>query len=206
MFITGDTLILLRELDDVVLASCEGVVGWIKKGDVDFGISTGTTGLGIPDTIISSPTPPTRTIPLPQSQDASEEGEGEGEGLEVDSRTPDSRRASGPFDLGTPNHSPGLESSTFFEDPPAMPRQQEIKEEDRNRDSVGSSASSALGGIGGFMLGVGADESMQSTKGMSYNRNKTDDQTTHHPLRQSIHHMINPSKPIHLLQRPPQTQ
>jgi hypothetical protein len=174
MFITGDTLILLRELDDVVLASCEGVVGWIKKGDVDFGISTGTKGLDIPDTIISSPTPPTRTIPLPQPQDTLEEGEGEG--LEVDQRTPDSRRASGPFDLGTPNHSPGLESSTFFDDPPAMPRQQEIKEEEeRNRDSVGSSASSALGGIGGFMLGVGGDESMQSTKGMSYTKNKTDE-------------------------------
>jgi hypothetical protein len=175
MFITGDTLILLRELDDVVLASCEGVVGWIKKGDVNFGFSTGTTEPGIPDTIISSPTPPTRTIPLPQTQDASEEGEGE-VGLEVDHPTPDSRRASGPFDLGTPNHSPGLESSTFFDDPPAMPRQQEIKEEEvRNRDSVRSSASSALGGIGGFMLGVSGDESMQSTKGMLLRGIKTDE-------------------------------
>lgn len=168
MFITGDTLILLRELEDVVLASCEGVVGWIKKGDVDFGISPPSTGLSIPDTIVSSPTPPTRTVPLPQPQDASEEA-----GLEVDHPTPDSRRASGPFDLGTPNHSPGLESSTFFDDPPAMP---ERSEEERNRDSVRSSASSdALGGIGGFMMGVGdADESMQS-KGTFCAINATDE-------------------------------
>jgi hypothetical protein len=180
MYITGDTLVLLRELEDqnVVIAACEGVVGWIKKGHVDFGLSTGSgtstregegeRRLGVPDTIISSPTPPTRTIALPPISADTEDGDG---GLEVDHPTPDSRRASGPFDLGTPNHSPGLEETKFFENevaPPlpvststssvSVPSEPEVAGGEGNRASVLSTASSdALGGIGGFMMGSSAD-------------------------------------------------
>jgi len=178
MYITGDTLILLREEEEVVIAACEGVVGWIKKGDVDFGPSVSTsssTGAGggdedgktqpelkVPNTIISSPTPPSKTIELPPIPPASTEDEGEG-GLEVDHPAPDSRRASGPFDLGTPNHSPRLDQQDeFFERdappvPPAQKRFSEVEGEG-NRASVLSTASSdALGGIGGFMMGSSGD-------------------------------------------------
>jgi hypothetical protein len=219
MYIAGDTLILLRELEDDeeggrVLGACEGVVGWIRKGDIDFSSSVSRPDPiaaalvrddnlnRIPDTIISSPTPPTRTIDLPSttlsnSESAStststtsttttttEEG-----GLEADNSTPrlDGKRASGPFDLGTPNYSPALEGRTeFFESAPTnsesfadnleqtpTPGQEGRKE--RVRDSITSNASSdAYGGIGGFMMGVsgaGGDDSMRSgveeMKGMS---------------------------------------
>ena len=188
MFITGDTLILLRDSDDVVIAACEGVVGWIKKGDVDFHTQTiiNESKKGeIPDTIISSPTPPSRTTPLPLMSDHHDiEGGDEEGGLEVDHPTPDSRRASGPFDLGTPNHSPGLDKDSnagfFVDNQPPLPAVSGSNEEmlstepevemardeetqRRIRESYRSSASSGLGGIGGFMLGntsgVG-DESM----------------------------------------------
>jgi hypothetical protein len=196
MYITGDTLTLLREEkeEDVVIAACEGVVGWIKKGDVDFGISTPTksrdkeeeNGKGIPDTIISSPTPPTRNVPLPSShEEDAEEEEGDG-GLEVDAPTPDSRRASGPFDLGTPNHSPGLDKDDDMEffndknndnDQPPLPAAEEMGRDEetqrRIRESYRSSASSGLGGIGGFMLGNGGgigDDSMRlETSGLKGN-------------------------------------
>jgi hypothetical protein len=223
MYIAGDTLILLRELEDDeeggrVLGACEGVVGWIRKGDIDFSSSVSRPSTGpiaavplredianrIPDTIISSPTPPTRTIDLPsttlsnsgsastststtsttKTMTMAEEG-----GLEADTSTPrlDGKRASGPFDLGTPNYSPALEGRTeFFESAPTNPESfadnleqtptpGEEGREERVRDSITSNASSdAYGGIGGFMMGVsgaGGDDSMRSgveeMKGMS---------------------------------------
>lgn len=179
MYITGDTLILLREEEEVVIAACEGVVGWIKRGDVDFksfpsgsiadeitrGQEHGGTKLEVPNTIISSPTPPTKTVELPPLADADGvEVEVDEGGLEVDHRSPDSRRASGPFDLGTPNHSPGLDQGeVFFEkvDKDVPPLPQVVKgegEAEANRASVLSTASSdALGGIGGFMMGSSGD-------------------------------------------------
>jgi hypothetical protein len=199
MYITGDTLTLLRQEVEVDIAACDGVVGWIKKGDVDFHLDTSSTQVeerGIPNTIISSPTPPTRNIPLPINHDhdhdhssdvydGTEEGEREG-GLEVDHPTPDSRRASGPFDLGTPNHSPGLDKGDmeFFDDQQAPPipaategplgteRETEMGRDEetqrRIRESYRSSASSGLGGIGGFMMGNGGgDDSMRlNTEGL----------------------------------------
>jgi hypothetical protein len=160
MYISGDTLILLREESQVVIAACEGVVGWIKKGDVNFHLSS--SGGGIPNTIIQSPTPPTHPIPLPADDVYAGVDDDEG-GLEVDAPTPDSRRASGPFDLGTPNHSPGVEreNTEFFDQVPPLPsttateaevgRDEETQR--RIRESYRSSASSGLGGIGGFMMG-----------------------------------------------------
>jgi len=187
MYISGDTLILLREEEEVVIAACEGVVGWIKKGDVQFdthqsqgkGIEMEKEmGQGIPNTIISSPTPPLRNTPLPPVEDVytgvTEDDDEEERGLEVDHPTPDSRRASGPFDLGTPNHSPGLDKddTEFFsgQDVPPLPtsenqeslrdlevgRDEELQR--RVRESYRSSASSGLGGIGGFMMGNGGGD------------------------------------------------
>jgi hypothetical protein len=172
MYISGDTLILLREEEEVVIAACEGVVGWIKKGDVDFNLSPPLTkeNGGIPNTIIQSPTPPTHPIPLPADDVYAGVDDDEG-GLEVDAPTPDSRRASGPFDLGTPNHSPGVEreNTEFFDQVPPLPsttatevevgRDEETQR--RIRESYRSSASSGLGGIGGFMMGNNGDDSLR---------------------------------------------
>jgi hypothetical protein len=172
MYISGDTLILLREEEEVVIAACEGVVGWIKKGDVNFNLSSPVTkeNGGIPNTIIQSPTPPTHPIPLPADDVYAGVDDDEG-GLEVDAPTPDSRRASGPFDLGTPNHSPGVEreNTEFFDQVPPLPsttatevevgRDEETQR--RIRESYRSSASSGLGGIGGFMMGNNGDDSLR---------------------------------------------
>ena len=175
MYISGDTLILLREEEEVVIAACEGVVGWIKKGDVNFNLSSHVTkeNGGIPNTIIQSPTPPTHTIPLPvQDVYAGVDEDEEEGGLEVDAPTPDSRRASGPFDLGTPNHSPGIEreNTEFFDQVPPLPASTTATDVDvgrdeetqrRIRESYRSSASSGLGGIGGFMMGNSGDDSLR---------------------------------------------
>ncbi|KAK4687838.1 hypothetical protein P7C73_g2277, partial [Tremellales sp. Uapishka_1] len=37
MYIKGDELVLLRDLGNVMLASCEGVVGWVERDHVEFG-------------------------------------------------------------------------------------------------------------------------------------------------------------------------
>ena len=172
MYISGDTLILLREQEEVVIAACEGVVGWIKKGDVNFNSSyPGKMEGGIPNTIIQSPTPPTHNIPLPAEDVYAGVDEDDG-GLEVDAPTPDSRRASGPFDLGTPNHSPGIdkdETTEFFDQVAPLPTSSEDmglvgRDEEtqrRIRESYRSSASSGLGGIGGFMMGNSGDDSLR---------------------------------------------
>jgi hypothetical protein len=174
MYISGDTLILLREEEEVVIAACEGVVGWIKKGDVNFNLSPHVMkeNGGIPNTIIQSPTPPTHNIPLPAQDVYAGVDEDEDGGLEVDAPTPDSRRASGPFDLGTPNHSPGIEreNTEFFDQVPPLPTsttdvQVEVGRDEetqrRIRESYRSSASSGLGGIGGFMMGNNGDDSLR---------------------------------------------
>lgn len=192
MYITGDTLVLLRDVGGgVSLASCEGVVGWIKKDGLDFQPSPGqqASGLVVPDTIVSSPTPPSKTVDLPRvdlahDERLEEQDQDEQEGL-LDataanangsvgsSPSEDMRRSSGPFDLGTPQYSPDiphLERDEFF-DPQASQHPRELLYQDtpereqeygnRNsgagiRNSVLSTASSeALGGIGGFMMGMG---------------------------------------------------
>ena len=156
---------LLRELGDVLLASCEGVVGWVEKDSIDFKSIASNSSLSpvlasnsqtfdtesqIPRTVLISPSPPTSpaSIAIPPRSAS----------LKVD--TPhEGRPISGPFELDSPISTPGLDKAdeTFFPD-------QSTKEEivDMNMDtaesrqSVSSIASSAFGGIGGFMMG-GAD-------------------------------------------------
>ena len=125
MFITGDELILLRELPEVDLAACEGVVGWVKKGQVEFAkipprrsSSIGASSLAhdvtpktsvdlprddsLPRTVLTapSPSPPSheRMLPLdfpPDHLDAPRE----------------LKRVSGPFELESPQQSPNLEQA-----------------------------------------------------------------------------------------------
>ena len=123
MFITGDELVLLRELPEVDLAACEGVVGWVKKGLIEFAKlpprrssslagssqaneATPKSSLDVPRdddlprTILTaaSPSPPSddRMLPLdvpPNHLDAPRE----------------LKRVSGPFELDSPQQSPNLE-------------------------------------------------------------------------------------------------
>ena len=172
MYIAGDTLVLLRDMGPIALASCEGVVGWINKDSIDFGPNLVTTttdskesstsrvtpgGLVVPDTIVSSPTPPSKTVSLPpvtmESSDVYVVNEDEdpspipspSPGLGVDYGTgsmsgsdgsPRSagKRASGPFDLGTPQYSPDIHQAekSFFEE--QQQQQQRLHDQDLERD------------------------------------------------------------------------
>ena len=153
MFIKGDVLILLRELADVDLASCEGVVGWVKKGEVEFDSVASSSSPrasvdvpshdDLPRTVLIAPSPPVAAVSLPEPGslllDAPEQ----------------SKRASGPFEFESPAQSPAIDhtDTTFFSLQQHRPEDDDIK-----RDSITSIASSeALGGIGGFMMGDGAN-------------------------------------------------
>jgi len=120
MFIKGDQLVLLRELDDVILASCEGVVGWVKKGEVQFEqVASGSSSPkssarpsldgperdDVPRTILTAPSPPPDRHELPEI---------------VESRLDaprGSKRVSGPFDFESPQQSPGVDQidTQFFQ-------------------------------------------------------------------------------------------
>lgn len=146
MYIAGDELILLRDLGDILLASCEGVVGWVRKGDVRFEAVASTSGKSsldlsardsLPRTILTAPSPPTKPTALPEEPDLSQ-------------ATRDLKRVSGPFELDSPQQSPAIEregQQFFVQQNPPEP-------EAEKRQSVTSVASSeAFGGIGGFMMG-----------------------------------------------------
>ncbi|WVR06760.1 hypothetical protein IAU60_003795 [Kwoniella sp. DSM 27419] len=167
MYIKGDELILLRELDDVLLASCEGIVGWVETRNVKFDSLAGTSSpphagaTGLPKTILTAPSPPMRGTTLP-GHDASHQPEGE------ISKT-DLRRISGPFELESPQPSPhlGKENEGFFSRKEELPRNSGGSQQTSSvaraadgpiRDSVVSTTSSdAFGGIGGFMMGGAED-------------------------------------------------
>ena len=167
MFIKGDELVLLRELGEVVLASCEGVVGWVRKGQVEFDNVASTSSPppatpkssidvplreGLPRTVLIAPSPPTVVSSLPDHPDL---------GLNAPRA---SRRMSGPFEFESPQQSPHSEDHEmrFFEnqDPlkrteGSQEREDGVEKDPAKRESVTSIASSALGGIGGFMMGGG---------------------------------------------------
>ncbi|ORX35590.1 rab-GTPase-TBC domain-domain-containing protein [Kockovaella imperatae] len=130
MFISGDELVLLRELDEVDLASCEGVVGWVKKGLVAFertsaaaagaAVSVSASSPGettpksslevslredLPRTILiaPSPSPPRASRLLPSDQPD-----------HLDPSPPqDLKRVSGPFELESPQQSPNIDHDRF---------------------------------------------------------------------------------------------
>jgi hypothetical protein len=155
MFIKGDVLILLRELDDVDLASCEGVVGWVKKGEVEFDNVASSSSPkvsvespsrdNLPRTVLTAPSPPAAAVDLPSAGN-------------VHLGAPEqAKRASGPFEFGTPSQSPAIDhvDTPFF----ASSSEQYPHNDEYKRESITSIASSeALGGIGGFMMGDGAND------------------------------------------------
>ena len=183
MFITGDVLILLRELEEVVLASCEGVVGWVQKGLVEFDRvsssstsshtsshhSTPKTSLDsgkrdLPRTILTAPSPPPRRPSLPGESLRRSSLSNEyarrpslpgvnGEVKSALSAPRESKRISSPFEFESPQQSPSLEQSEK-----RFSMKQTIpaivEEDDDKRGSILSVASSEMwGGIGGFMMG-----------------------------------------------------
>ena len=190
MYIKDDRLILLRDLGTVLLASCEGVVGWVHRDHVSFTSLAGTSSSPISSpqgfkTVVVAPSPPAQTQALPDDSpldDVDPERNG-ALGLDTDDvkeRSP--YRASGPFDLETPQYSPALEEVS--QDPFSKEKQADEKESVENRRSGDSArsgewnvrqstystaSSDALGGIGGFMMGSGRDsvgaESLEELKG-----------------------------------------
>ena len=169
MFISGDELVLLRELNEVDLASCEGVVGWVKKGLVAFQRSSETTpktsleatrdDLPRTNLIAPSPSPPSTNRLLPVDQPN-----------HLDAPR-DSKRVSGPFELDSPQQSPNIDhadsrfsiqqAAAIIEEPTETLRSRPESQIEVApiRDSVISTASSEMyGGIGGFMMGEAGSE------------------------------------------------
>lgn len=145
MYIRGDQLILLRDLGDVLLASCEGVVGWVERDAVDFtpspdsASSSNTTeaevpvAASVPITVVVAPSPPhlKSTVALPNahvSDDGDnrsithENGPDSTARINVGPRMED-KRISSPFELESPAASPGSEkmNQEFFQNQPPAP-------------------------------------------------------------------------------------
>ncbi len=148
MYIAGDEVVLLRDLGDVVLASCEGVIGWVRKGDARFVSMASTSGRSsqdvhvknaLPRTVLTAPSPPTtQSMTLPDEPTAFP-------------GPLDLKRISGPFELESPQQSPGIEKEgqRYFPQQQTQPQQEPMK-----RDSMASATiSEAYDGIGGFMMG-----------------------------------------------------
>ncbi|WWD16988.1 hypothetical protein CI109_101424 [Kwoniella shandongensis] len=149
MYIKDDELILLRDLGEVLLASCEGIVGWVKRDEVKFdslaSASTSTSpsqgpspvrrrksssvdddSFPPPRTILTAPSPPPtaqKYIPsLTLESPVSPPQRGETGTLEPTQKTQrELKRVSGPFELESPHPSPGLNHPQEYEDEPFFP-------------------------------------------------------------------------------------
>jgi hypothetical protein len=178
MYLEGDSLVLLRDLGPILIASCEGVVGWVKKDHVRFDrlassssptpssptsaptsrSESVTPHADLPRTVVHSPSPPmsTKNLPLPIDHD----DQGRKLSLSAESMDEKDKRASNPFELDSPLGTPGVDSAEkHFEVPPTSTTAEEkraivaAEEEEWKRESMTSVDSSNFGGIGGFMLG-----------------------------------------------------
>ncbi|OCF31932.1 hypothetical protein I316_06314 [Kwoniella heveanensis BCC8398] len=126
MYIEGDELILLRDLGDVFLASCEGIIGWVERKNVKFDSLASSSSSSsnppsptrskpklvlpssngaLPSAVVIAPSPPSETSPLPSPLP---DYNGEGDGHELRPRRGDLKRISGPFELESPQASPSL--------------------------------------------------------------------------------------------------
>ncbi|WWC62211.1 uncharacterized protein I303_104806 [Kwoniella dejecticola CBS 10117] len=170
MYISGDELILLRDLGDVLLASCEGIIGWVERKNVRFSsLASGSTSpspsstpiqkpAALPATILTAPSPPRPTSS--HAHRHSYQYEEDEEGTQLGQTKGDLKRISGPFELDSPQPSPSLVETQgekgYFE------TQRVTQDEGQNghhRDSINSSTSSeAFRGIGGFMMGGNESE------------------------------------------------
>ncbi|KAI9639156.1 putative rab GTPase activator [Dioszegia hungarica] len=179
MYLEGDSLVLLRDLGPILIASCEGVVGWVKKDHVRFDrlassssptpssptsapISRSesvTPHADLPRTVVHSPSPPmsTKNLPLPIDHDE----QGRKLSLLAESMDEKDKRASNPFELDSPLGTPGVDSAEKrFEVPPtSAPAEEkramgaaEDEEEEWKRESMTSVDSSNFGGIGGVKI------------------------------------------------------
>nr|XP_019003008.1 uncharacterized protein I203_04045 [Kwoniella mangroviensis CBS 8507]OCF66469.1 hypothetical protein I203_04045 [Kwoniella mangroviensis CBS 8507] len=170
MYISGDELILLRDLGKVLLASCEGVIGWVERENVEFdslaGSSTPPGNIReLPKTILTVPSPPrpssaqpTKPIYYTRADEDEEEGEGIDElqsHLATRSRR-EVKRISEPFELDSPQPSPALSQDNrqqgFFD------QQQQPQQIGERSSIVSNNSSEAFGGIGGFMMGGNESE------------------------------------------------
>jgi hypothetical protein len=118
MYIEGDDLILLRDLGEVLLASCEGVVGWVERSNVKFDTLAGSSSPreatesdndtdGLPRTVLIAPSPPPDTS-RPASTYEPTDRMRETSAL-LSGPPSESRRISGPFELDSPLPSPGIQ-------------------------------------------------------------------------------------------------
>jgi hypothetical protein len=197
MYIKGDELVLLRDLGSVLLASCEGVVGWVQRENVRFDSLASTSrppspslpSTDLPRTVLTAPSPPSASEPLPKTRtETTTEAQPE-TALTTVPRL--SKRESGPFELESPEPTPGPEQSqqgfaSFQAAKAEEAKAEKAKMDNAKRDSVTSIASSALGGIGGFMMGGGgaseeghvafgaADDSVEHLEGTSSSQTRSD--------------------------------
>ncbi|WVQ77904.1 hypothetical protein IAR50_007610 [Cryptococcus sp. DSM 104548] len=155
MFIKGDHLVLLRDLGEVLLASCEGVVGWARKGDLDgVRLASGSAAPspapnepgpasnleeGLPTTMLTAPSPPPAHVEhFTQPLQATIAGLGL-EGPAREDVRPDSG-TSGPFELesDSPQPSPGLSSKDgeggFY--PPPRPPKSKFRQSPAGKEKV----------------------------------------------------------------------
>lgn len=181
MYIQNDHLIILRDLGDVLIASCEGVVGWVRRENLRFvTLASGSAnvspvldkpqGESLPITVLTAPSPPPPTSPpqgiKPEQNDA------------LDTPLIEFKRNSDPFELESesPQISPALSlsspgsssprSDSFF--PPPRPPKSRYRQspsssvngkagdgarEDRERKDSGTS-NEDVGGIGGSMMDI----------------------------------------------------
>ncbi|KIR34313.1 rab GTPase activator [Cryptococcus deuterogattii MMRL2647] len=184
MYIRNDHLIILRDLGNVLIASCEGVVGWVRRENLRFvTLASGSANASpildkpqedsLPITVLTAPSPPPATSPHAIKSERDDA---------LDTPFIEFKRSSDPFDLESesPQVSPALSLSSsgsncqrldgYF--PPARPPKSRFRQspsptvsgkrgdgdsEDRARKNSGT-GSEAMGGIGRFMMDIAARE------------------------------------------------
>ncbi|KIR98685.1 rab GTPase activator [Cryptococcus deuterogattii 2001/935-1] len=184
MYIRNDHLIILRDLGNVLIASCEGVVGWVRRENLRFvTLASGSANVSpildkpqedsLPITVLTAPSPPPTTSPHAIKSERDDA---------LDTPFIEFKRSSDPFDLESesPQVSPALSLSPsgsncqrldgYF--PPPRPPKSRFRQspspsvsgkrgdgdsEDRARKNSGT-GSEAMGGIGRFMMDIAARE------------------------------------------------
>lgn len=192
MFLTHDELVILRDMGPTLLAACEGVVGWVKRDDVDLsgmdisGLGPRSplpmresllhegVGEGMPRTVVVSPSPSPSPPTLAHQIEDEQEGPLDAESLSSHASAVKTR-TSNQFDLDSPLPTPKEDGSASFATQQERPRQESRAGKDEQSDgsqpivtaadrarlreslaSFESDTSSALGGIGGLLMGSGS--------------------------------------------------
>lgn len=118
MFMEGDTLVVLRDLGDELLAFCEGEVGWVKRENISFdNLASSSSPPSSPksSTCLATPSDLSATSGLvPQSLLLEEHDFAHGTTLPLVPKTK-------PPSAGDASESPKLDSSTDHPIPPPAP-------------------------------------------------------------------------------------